>query len=221
MSPRRPRLSYANITSTLALALVLSGGVAVAAGLAPNSVGSSQIKDGNVKTKDLKNNAVKGSKVKDGSLSVDDISSTSLSTISSASFEGQSTDGTLDDSNVTPRCTATATAPSAGFVTIFGSMDTNAVSPSEYLGSALIVDGVLQRFQWWDAGDDDSFYDESNSIVGVVPVSAGQHTFDLTVYESLASGSTYSDFGQCQVTGIFTPKGSAPFVNGLPPKPRP
>jgi len=61
-------LSFANVASATALALVLGGGVAVAAGLAPNSVGSKQIKPQAVKSSDLKNNGVKGKDVKESSL---------------------------------------------------------------------------------------------------------------------------------------------------------
>ncbi len=52
------RLSYANITATLALFLVLGGGAYAAATLPANSVGTAQ----------LKTNAVTSPKVLDGSL---------------------------------------------------------------------------------------------------------------------------------------------------------
>jgi hypothetical protein len=66
-TPRR--LTYANIVSTLALVVAVGGGgAAVAAGLQKNSVGSPQIKNGQVKTADLAANAVTGKKVKESSL---------------------------------------------------------------------------------------------------------------------------------------------------------
>ncbi|GAB3264654.1 hypothetical protein [Nocardioides dilutus] len=64
----RRHLSFANVASATALTLVLGGGVAVAAGLAPNSVGSKQIKANAVKSSDIKNNAVKGKDIKESSL---------------------------------------------------------------------------------------------------------------------------------------------------------
>ena len=69
------KLSYSNLASTLALAIAVSGvgGVAYAAGVAANSVGSPQIKDGQVKTADLGKNAVTGPKVKNGSLAQGDL----------------------------------------------------------------------------------------------------------------------------------------------------
>lgn len=59
----RPRLTYANVISTLALFLVIAGGSAFAAAkLGKNTVGAKQIK----------NNAVTSAKVKDGSLQASD-----------------------------------------------------------------------------------------------------------------------------------------------------
>ena len=47
---------------------MLGGGVAVAAGLAPNSVGSAQIKAQAVKSSDVKNDSLKGKDIKEASL---------------------------------------------------------------------------------------------------------------------------------------------------------
>ncbi len=71
-------LTYSNVMSTLAVALVLGGGVALAAGLAKNSVGSKQIKAGGVKASDLAANSVNSSKVADGSLRSADFASGQL-----------------------------------------------------------------------------------------------------------------------------------------------
>jgi hypothetical protein len=59
----RPRLSYANVVSTLCLFILLGGGAYAASKLPRNSVG----------TKQLKRNAVKGPKVADRSLTAADI----------------------------------------------------------------------------------------------------------------------------------------------------
>lgn len=64
-----PRLSYANVVSTICLFLLLGGGAALAAGkLGKNTVGARQ----------LKANAVTGAKVKDGSLSASDLRNGSI-----------------------------------------------------------------------------------------------------------------------------------------------
>ena len=52
----------------LAVLLVLTGGAAYAGGLAKNSVNSSHIKNGKVKTVDLKDEAVTGDKIEPGSV---------------------------------------------------------------------------------------------------------------------------------------------------------
>lgn len=79
----KPRITYANVASTVALVMSL-GGAAYAAGLiAPNSVASPQvvnnslkggdIKDGTVGSVDVKNNSLKGVDIKDGAVGSGDI----------------------------------------------------------------------------------------------------------------------------------------------------
>ena len=60
----RPRLTYANVTATLALFVALSGGAYAATALPANSVGSRQLKKNAVETTDIKNNAITGAKIK-------------------------------------------------------------------------------------------------------------------------------------------------------------
>src|ERR1700692_3295556 len=81
----RKRLTYAHVTSTIALFLVLSGATAFAAGqLGKNSVGSRQIKAKSVTTGKLANNSVNGAKVANGSLTGEDINIGALGTVPSA-----------------------------------------------------------------------------------------------------------------------------------------
>jgi hypothetical protein len=56
----RGQLTYANVMSTLAVFLVLTGGTALAVGLAKNSVKSKQIKDGAVKSIDVADGSLLG-----------------------------------------------------------------------------------------------------------------------------------------------------------------
>jgi hypothetical protein len=67
MQGLRSKLSFANVTSMMALMVAL-GGTSYAAGLAKNSVGSTQIKSKAVKNADLGDSAVTSKKVKNGSL---------------------------------------------------------------------------------------------------------------------------------------------------------
>ena len=62
MRSLRKRLTYANVMSTLAALFALGGGVAYAA----NTIASSEIIDGEVKTPDLAANAVNSAKIADG-----------------------------------------------------------------------------------------------------------------------------------------------------------
>lgn len=55
---RRPRLTYANLASTLALVLALTSGTAYAAGLAPGSVKARHIATGAVITRHVADNAI-------------------------------------------------------------------------------------------------------------------------------------------------------------------
>jgi hypothetical protein len=81
---RRPRLTYANVASTLALVLAMSTGGAYAHGM----IGSAQIKQNavksrhiagqNVKTPDIKNNAVTRRKLANGSVNSAKVSDRSL-----------------------------------------------------------------------------------------------------------------------------------------------
>jgi hypothetical protein len=72
MRALRSKLTYANVISTLCLFLVLGGGAAFAAGqLAPNSVGSKQ----------LKNAAVTGPKIKRASIEATKLTQLAISTL--------------------------------------------------------------------------------------------------------------------------------------------
>jgi hypothetical protein len=64
----RRRLSFANVTSLLALTIALGGTSYAAATLARNSVGSAQIRRGTIVGSDIHRNAITSSKVKDRSL---------------------------------------------------------------------------------------------------------------------------------------------------------
>jgi hypothetical protein len=85
----RPRLTYANVTATIALLLALGGGGAYAASkLKKNSVTSAAIRNGQVKTKDLAKNAVVSSKIKDGQVGSGDIADGGVGAADVAPAEG-------------------------------------------------------------------------------------------------------------------------------------
>lgn len=71
---RGPKLTYANVMSSVAVFLVLGGGAAFAASrLGKHTVGTKQLKNNAVTTAKIKNNAVNGAKVANGSLGAADL----------------------------------------------------------------------------------------------------------------------------------------------------
>ena len=64
MSRLRPKLTYANVMSTLAVFLVLGGGAYAATRLPKNSVGAKQLKKNSVTTAKVKKEAITAAKVK-------------------------------------------------------------------------------------------------------------------------------------------------------------
>jgi hypothetical protein len=75
----RPRLSYANVISTLALFLVVAGGSAFAATqLAKNSVGAKQLKKNAVTSVKIKANAVTGAKIAAGAVDAGKLSDSAV-----------------------------------------------------------------------------------------------------------------------------------------------
>ncbi|MGI9558007.1 MAG: hypothetical protein ACR2N5_08705 [Solirubrobacterales bacterium] len=70
----RPKLSYANVMSTLAVLLVVAGGSIAVAGVQKNQVKSKHVKNDTLKSGDLKDGkAVKSKDIKDGEVSGADV----------------------------------------------------------------------------------------------------------------------------------------------------
>jgi hypothetical protein len=78
MGRLRAKLSFANVMSVMAVFIALGGGAYAAVQLEKNSVRSKQIKNGQVKTKDLAGDAVKSPKVANGSLIAEDFAAGQL-----------------------------------------------------------------------------------------------------------------------------------------------
>jgi hypothetical protein len=214
------RFSYANVVATTALVLVVvgGGGTAVAAGLAKNSVGSPQIKNGQVKTVDLGAGSVKGPKVADESLTGADVSPDSLtgadineSTLvlpaqASVSESPISSIGTLTGAFANAQ-TFVFTAPSAGYVKVSASANFNARSNGTFVNARLLQDGTAIRTTYMDPGDVDFFYDQVQSIEGAIPVTAGPHTYAFQLSETAAS--TFANYYNAQIVVEFFPAGTA------------
>ena len=88
------RLTYANVISTLALFLVLTGGAAYAASLGKNSVGTKQLKKNSVTAAKIKKNAVTTAQIKNGSVTGAKVKLGSLGTVPSANTANSATTAT-------------------------------------------------------------------------------------------------------------------------------
>ena len=83
----RPKLSYANVVSTICLFLLLGGGAAFAASqLGKNTVGSKQLKNNAVTTAKIKKEAITAAKVKKGTLTGKQVNGSTLTGVSAASL---------------------------------------------------------------------------------------------------------------------------------------
>jgi hypothetical protein len=80
----RPKLTYANVMSTLCFFLLLGGGAYAAGHLGKNSVGSKQLKKNAVITAKIKKEAVTAAKVKGGTLTGRQINASTLGTVPTA-----------------------------------------------------------------------------------------------------------------------------------------
>jgi hypothetical protein len=91
MGRLRPRLTYANVVSTIALAFALGGGAVYAAGkigssqIAKNAIHSRQIKNHQVKRQDIAGGAINSRKVSNDSLTGKDIQESTLGEVPLAS----------------------------------------------------------------------------------------------------------------------------------------
>ncbi len=80
----RPKLTYANVMSTLCFFLLLGGGAYAAGHLGKNSVGPKQLKKSSVTTAKVKKEAITAAKVKKGTLTGTQIDISSLGTVPNA-----------------------------------------------------------------------------------------------------------------------------------------
>ncbi len=178
----RPRLTYANVISSLCLLLLVGGGTAIAAGkLAPNSVGTAQ----------LKKNAVTGAKVKNGSLTGSDLKLSTLGTVPAAqtaqtaqTAKSALTASTADRAGTATSADRAATATSAataGRATLAGTAEAlTALEPSHVVGTPgepAFLNNSKNGFVLGVTTTPVSFYKDHDGIVhleGLAEVGAGE-----------------------------------------------
>jgi hypothetical protein len=172
----RGRLTYANVTATLALFLVLSGGAAYAASyLAKNSVGTKQIKNNAITTAKIKEGAVTGAKIKLSTLGA----VPRATSADDADMLGGAAPSTYKDSCPTGTslaarglCTTNVPLGSKGFVAALELCASNGLrmpSPAEAEQIGTKVTGINQFWTdnfWTDEGGDWSlaFYPKNSEL---------------------------------------------------------
>jgi len=82
----RPKLSFANVMSVLALFLALGGTAIAASQIGKNTVGSKQLKNNAVTTAKIKKEAITAAKVKKGTLTGKQVNGSTLTGVSAASL---------------------------------------------------------------------------------------------------------------------------------------
>lgn len=104
------RLTYANVTATLAMFIALGGASYAAANLPPNSVGTAQLEKAAVTNTKLAKGAVTGAKVANGSLTGQKIKSSTLGTVRNATHATNATNA--DELGGLPASTYRGSCPS-------------------------------------------------------------------------------------------------------------
>ena len=152
----RSRMTYANVASTMALVIAIGGGgAAVAASVLPaNSVGSKQIINDSVKSKDLKDNGVTGT----------DVNESTLGQVPSAANADNAT-----------------TATSAGSASTANGLSSAAITNSNVFGTGDL--GIVRGYAWNNSASSDATlsgngytYNRSGGAVTVAHNSAGNYT---------------------------------------------
>jgi hypothetical protein len=110
---RRPRITYANVMSTVALMVALGGTSYAAINLPKNSVGSKQIKNGAVHSSDLAKNAVTNSKIAKNAVGTNKIADNAVTTSKIA--DNAVTAGKLAANSVTEAAVAPGSLTGAAF----------------------------------------------------------------------------------------------------------
>jgi hypothetical protein len=216
----RRKMTYANVASTLALVLALSGGVAYAA----NTIYSTDIVDGQVKRADIGGGAVNSGKVGDNSLTGTDILESTLSGVNADTVGGYAASNLSRVGGVTKRAAVDMpdcspgldylvyafNAPSPGFVLLNGTFTSQYGNYVE--GGALAArfersDPSLLVGEWVESVGNAANSRSSMALTQVFPVSAGTNTFSLKVCDNADVTGNSSTAISAQISALFTPFG--------------
>ncbi len=105
-------------------------------------------------------------------------------------------------------------APGSGYVKITAQSEFNAGQTGSYIGASIVEGTNRLRYNDWDPGDVDGWYDQSQTLTTIVPVTAGTHTYTLTLSEN-GGGATYAAYYDAQLFVEFV----RTKMGGVTPKP--
>jgi hypothetical protein len=216
----RRKMTYANVASTVALVLALSGGVAYAA----NTIYSTDIVDGQVKRADIGASAVNSGKVGDNSLTGTDILESTLSGVNAQTLGGYSAGNLIRVGGVTKRAAVDMPdcspgldylvysffAPGSGFVLLNGTFTSqygNYVEGGDLAARFERTDPSLLVGEWVESVGNAANSRSSMAITQVFPVSAGTNTFSLKVCDNADAVGNSSTAISAQISALFTPFG--------------
>jgi hypothetical protein len=183
----RPRITYANVTATLALFVALGGGAYAAAALPANSVGTKQLKRTAVQRADIKKNAVNGSKVAGDTLTGADVRESALAKVPAAALADTATSATN-----AAHATAAAALDKATYKTAAGSAPAglNGAATATCDAGQRVVGGGVRVDDPVDAFVVDAYPDTGNTAWTARVGNAGGAASGFTVYAICTSFST-------------------------------
>ena len=214
----RRRPSYPHIASTLALVVALGSGGAYAAGLAKNSVGSAQVKNGAIKAKDVKAGTLTGVQVKDGSVTGADVDESTLDLPAQPTvFEGPYVYNATLSSTWSERARITVTVPADGLLRLEAEATLGAnpaAAAGGYVDTLFYIDDdgtppfeASGAYTLWGSPDPTGTFVQHPTATDVVAVEAGTYVVTVHMREHLAAN--FSTIQNAKIDAMYFPSGSA------------
>lgn len=123
-----------------------------------------------------------------------------------AAFSGARASGTLTGSQANA-ASLTFYAPANGYLMVTAQATFNGNQASSYVDAQILRDGSFVKRSWWDVGDTEGWYDQTQQTFMVIPVTQGTHTYTLRLSEH-GSGTSYANYTDAQVGAMYFHHGS-------------
>ena len=161
-----------------------------------------------ITSKDIKRNAVRSKHVKNRSLAAKDFRRGLLgggaATAVKMGRAGAKNFTTINADSRTEVASLSINAPAAGFVSLSYSTTIGNATPGTWIDVFLLEDGdrINGSDEWWDPGDNDGNWDQTQGNHLVVPVTKGAHTYSLELKMNAGSSQSHD----ARITALFVPK---------------